>query len=220
MSASRWTASPQTRTGDARRTSWPGAAWVRTSLGRGGHADGSHRQGATQKICGRCRTGGPTDAKPPPTCGVPQVGGGLKWWRWRESNPRPSTPRQGFSGRSLLCFSQPRRSRRRVADGLSHCLVSRSSPWPGQSVEPSSDARSQAEGTPGLTEVTLLRQRGPGSPGPPQRACYWHLLFCGHRINEVMSAVLGPLHLTCKVEVEASHPLCSYQHVPRRARAT
>jgi hypothetical protein len=23
------------------------------------------------------------------------------WWRWRESNPRPSVPHQGFSGRSL-----------------------------------------------------------------------------------------------------------------------
>jgi hypothetical protein len=42
-------------------------------------------------------------------------------WRWRESNPRPSTPRQGFSGRSLFRFSRPRRSHRRVADGLSHC---------------------------------------------------------------------------------------------------
>jgi hypothetical protein len=42
-------------------------------------------------------------------------------WRWRESNPRPSVPYQGFSGCSLLCFSWPRRSRRQVADGLSRC---------------------------------------------------------------------------------------------------
>ncbi len=42
-------------------------------------------------------------------------------WRWRESNPRPSVPHQGFSGRSLLCFSQPRRSRKQVADRLSRC---------------------------------------------------------------------------------------------------
>ncbi|MBN6052603.1 hypothetical protein JYK22_11755, partial [Nonomuraea sp. RK-328] len=33
-----------------------------------------------------------------------------------------------------------------------------------------------------------------------------------------MSAVLGPLHLTCKVEVEASHPLCSCQHGRRASR--
>ena len=46
---------------------------------------------------------------------------GYTGWRWRESNPRPSVPHQGFSGRSLLCFSQPRRSRKQVADGLSHC---------------------------------------------------------------------------------------------------
>jgi len=56
----------------------------------------------------------------------------LRSWRWRESNPRPSVPRQGFSERSLLCFSQPRQSRRRVADGLSHCLFSLTSPWPGR----------------------------------------------------------------------------------------
>ena len=43
------------------------------------------------------------------------------WWRWRESNPRPSVQYQGFSGCSLLCFSQPRRSRRQAADGLSRC---------------------------------------------------------------------------------------------------
>ena len=42
-------------------------------------------------------------------------------WRWRESNPRPSVPHQGFSGRSLLCFSQPRRSRKQDADRLSRC---------------------------------------------------------------------------------------------------
>ena len=42
-------------------------------------------------------------------------------WRWRESNPRPSVPHQGFSGRSLLCFSQPRRSRKLDVDRLSHC---------------------------------------------------------------------------------------------------
>jgi len=57
-------------------------------------------------------------------------------WRWRESNPRPSVPHQGFSGRSLLCFSQPRRSRKQVADGLSRCEVSRLAPRPGQAVDP------------------------------------------------------------------------------------
>jgi hypothetical protein len=38
-------------------------------------------------------------------------------WRWRESNPRPSAAHQGFSGCSLLQFSQPQRSRRQDAAG-------------------------------------------------------------------------------------------------------
>ena len=45
-------------------------------------------------------------------------------WRCRDSNPSPPGPFQGFSERSLHCFSQPRRSRRQYADGLSHCLIS------------------------------------------------------------------------------------------------
>jgi hypothetical protein len=59
-------------------------------------------------------------------------------WRWRESNPRPSVPHQGFSGRSLLCFSQPRRSRKLDADRLSRCSMSHLAPRPGQAVDPSS----------------------------------------------------------------------------------
>jgi hypothetical protein len=54
---------------------------------------------------------------PPTTLTVSPEGS----WRWRESNPRPSVPHQGFSGRSLLCFSQPRQSRKQAADGLSRC---------------------------------------------------------------------------------------------------
>ncbi len=57
-------------------------------------------------------------------------------WRWRESNPRPSAPIQGFSGRSLLRFSRPHRSRRRVGDRPSCCEVSRRIPQPGPPVEP------------------------------------------------------------------------------------
>ena len=45
-------------------------------------------------------------------------------WRCRDSNPGPPRPFLFFSERSLLCFSQPRRSRRQDADGLSHCLIS------------------------------------------------------------------------------------------------
>ena len=74
-------------------------------------------------------------------------------WRWRESNPRPSVPHQGFSGRSLLCFSQPRRSRKRDADRLSHCLMSQLAPRPGQTVILLADARHRVEGIPGLTDL-------------------------------------------------------------------
>ena len=72
-------------------------------------------------------------------------------WRWRESNPRPSVHHQGFSGRSLPCFSQPRRSCRPAADGLSRCQC------PAQPRDRAerwillADARHRAGGAPGLT---------------------------------------------------------------------
>jgi hypothetical protein len=76
-------------------------------------------------------------------------------WRWRESNPRPSVHHQGFSGRSLLCFSQPRRSRKQDADRLSRCSMFRLAPRPGQAVILLADARHRVEGIPGLTDPTL-----------------------------------------------------------------
>ena len=112
-------------------------------------------------------------------------------WRWRESNPRPSVHHQGFSGRSLRCFSQPRRSCRLAADGLSRCWC------PAQPRDRAerwillADARHRAGGVPGLT--TLLTRVRPRVRG--YAALHWHLLSCGHRIYEVMSAVLGPLPL-------------------------
>jgi hypothetical protein len=74
-------------------------------------------------------------------------------WRWRESNPRPSVHHQGFSGRSLLRFSQPRRSCKQDADRLSRCSMSRLVPRPGQAVIPLADARHRVEGIPGLTHL-------------------------------------------------------------------
>ncbi len=39
---------------------------------------------------------------------VPPHSTKTSWWRWRESNPRPMTGNQGFSGRILhLIFSAP-----------------------------------------------------------------------------------------------------------------
>jgi hypothetical protein len=74
-------------------------------------------------------------------------------WRWRESNPRPSVHHQGFSGRSLLCFSQPRRSRKLDADRLSRCWMSRLAPRPRQAVILLADASYRVEGIPGLTDL-------------------------------------------------------------------
>jgi len=44
-------------------------------------------------------------------------------WRWRESNPRPMTVNQDFSGRSLLRFSRPQRSSKHAADRPSRLKV-------------------------------------------------------------------------------------------------
>lgn len=54
----------------------------------------------------------------------PLVEQGIGGWRCRESNPGPSLAIRVFSGRSLLCVSRPRQSRRQAVDGLSHCLLS------------------------------------------------------------------------------------------------
>jgi len=77
-------------------------------------------------------------------------------WRWRESNPRPPSARQGFSGRSPLCrYSAPPVLRTSRCDRPSHCAVSLSPPWPAREVILLVDARVRAGGTLGLTEPRL-----------------------------------------------------------------
>ena len=93
---------------------------------------GQHEAAATEGQL--CRSPG---LRGPGLAYIRQLQGNLTW-RWRESNPRPSVLHQGFSGRSLLCFSQPRRSRKLDADGLSRCSMSHLAPRPGQAVDPSS----------------------------------------------------------------------------------
>ncbi len=74
-------------------------------------------------------------------------------WRWRESNPRPTTHHQGFSERSPLCLcSTPPISRTSRCDGPSRCLVSRARPRPARTVSHLADARIRADDEPGLTE--------------------------------------------------------------------
>jgi len=53
-----------------------------------------------------------------------------KWelWRWRESNPRPTVQKQGFSVCSSLRFSRPRNHAHKSPTGPSHGLISSKTP--------------------------------------------------------------------------------------------
>ena len=74
-------------------------------------------------------------------------------WRWRESNPRPTTHHQGFSERSPLCLcSTLPIARTRRDDRPSRCEVSRECPRPALTVSHLADARIRADDEPGLTE--------------------------------------------------------------------
>jgi len=85
----------------------------------------------------------------------PVVGG----WRWRESNPRPSTHHQGFSERSLpRLYSTPPITQTSRCDGPSRCLVSRTRPRPARAVSHLADARIRADDEPGLTDPPSYRQ--------------------------------------------------------------
>jgi hypothetical protein len=80
-------------------------------------------------------------------------------WRWRESNPRPSTHHQGFSERSLRClYSAPSIMQTSRCDRPSHCSVSRARPRPACAVSHLADARIRADDEPGLTDSPSCRQ--------------------------------------------------------------
>src|SRR6266568_2910568 len=62
-------------------------------------------------------------------------------WRWRESNPRPPSPQQGFSGRSVPCrYSAPPVLHTSRCDGPSRCELSRPGPRPARTVSHLADA--------------------------------------------------------------------------------
>src|SRR6516225_11840312 len=65
------------------------------------------------------------------------------------------------------------------------------------------------EALPGLQPLTRVRPRGRG-----ECALHWHLLRCGHRFYEVMSAVLGPLHLDQLPKSKPVTPMFSYPVSP------
>ncbi len=78
-------------------------------------------------------------------------------WRWRESNPRPSTHGQGFSERSpLRLCSTPPITRTSRCDGPSRCEMSRACPRPARTVSHLADARNRADDEPGLTATPTL----------------------------------------------------------------
>ncbi len=81
-------------------------------------------------------------------------------WRWRESNPRPSVPSQGFSGCSTCCRStRPQRLHEHIADRPSHVNVPprpRGLIW---AVSHLADAGIWADDEPRPTETLSLRQR-------------------------------------------------------------
>jgi hypothetical protein len=74
-------------------------------------------------------------------------------WRWRESNPRPPSLQQGFSGRSVCCpYSAPPVIHTSRCDGPSRCELSRPLPRPARTVSHLADARIRAGDEPGLTD--------------------------------------------------------------------
>jgi hypothetical protein len=75
-------------------------------------------------------------------------------WRWRESNPRPPSLQQDFSGRSArsLC-SAPPVTCTSWCDGPSRCEMSRPPPRPRRTVSHLIDASDRAGDLPGLTEL-------------------------------------------------------------------
>jgi hypothetical protein len=69
---------------------------------------------------------GPACSHTPCSYGSAPAFAGAESWRWRESNPRPSSLRQDFSGRSVRCLcSTPPVLHTSRCDGSSRCVMSR-----------------------------------------------------------------------------------------------
>jgi hypothetical protein len=112
-------------------------------------------------------------------------------WRWRESNPRPSAPSQGFSGCSPWCRStRPRRLHEHIVDRPSHENVPLGPRGLIRAVSHLADAGPRADDELRPTESQSLRQRE-----RTQCAWNWHLNLRECRINEVTDTTLDPLPL-------------------------
>ena len=74
-------------------------------------------------------------------------------WRWRESNPRPPSLQQDFSGRSVQClYSAPPVTHTSRGGKPSRCEMSRQYPRPALKVSHLADASIRGGDEPGLTE--------------------------------------------------------------------
>ena len=101
-----------------------------------------------------------------------------EWWRWGESNPRPTVVQQDFSGcSSLMIFSAPASHANKDADGLSHLDVPGSPMTRDLSSGSLDDARNRGGSSPRADGLrSSLRRRGRS-----RCECYRHLLVRAER---------------------------------------
>ena len=134
-----------------------------------------------------------------PACSLPRPWTWVRvrrlWWRWRESNPRPSTQNQGFSERSpLRLCSAPPITRTSRCDGPSRCGVSRTYPRPARAVSHLADASIRADDEPGLTDSPSCYQAARA-----KSCCVSAALIRLQRVvNEIIVAFLGSLPLVIR----------------------
>ena len=128
------------------------------------------------------------------------------WWRWGESNPRPTADPEVFSGRILLFISQPLTSCRPAASRLSRLSVGTDPPTWSAPSGLLNDARHQAGGTTwadGL-KVHAAISGGENVVGAVLFGTYWF----ARSVSE-LSARSRPASPRSTTAVETDHPLLS-----------
>src|SRR5690625_4402379 len=132
-------------------------------------------------------------------------------WRWRESVSPPMAWQQSCCGCSLLRFSRPQRSRRQVADGLSHLGVPAAPVTRAASSGSLADARIRVESLPGLTDFEA-RSGGEGEVGALGIGTYWFA-----EVVIEMTLHPRPASSGTTTVVETDHPLLSCPRRPQPA---
>jgi hypothetical protein len=98
---------------------------------------------------------------------------GLLWWRCRESNPGPPSPRQGFSVRSpLSLYSDPPVMRTSRCDDPSRCRCPIQAPRPSLVVSPLTDAGVRGGDGP-RSDTVATRSGGEGELVLTRVGTYW-----------------------------------------------